>query len=362
MESPFREPTLEIIELVDSRRGQDEIRQFLAQKSNLFLYRKYIEKGILDYNKHDLDVMAHDIKEKIDGFEKEKENNAENEPFLLEIDTKMCEFYAQIFDIENFEKLAEELTTRDNSVAFKMCILMCKIRIAVILEDRISLVRNIEDAKIIFNKCNDWESKNRFKVYCGLFHLIKAEFDKAAEFFIDSLASFNAEELVSFDKLILYLVFTSLLSFERNRLKKEIIDNPEVRKCKTYLELPECLFNCEYSKLFRCLLEFIDHCEGDCFLRPFKEHFCKEMKIKAYYQLLLCYQSLHLDKMAEYFDVEKSHVEEDLRNFIVEKKLNCIIDRIDGVVRMRMGGKSEDLKHVISSGEKLLRDIKKSVN
>jgi len=361
MESSFKEPTLEIVELVDSGRPQDEIRGYLVSKSNIHLYKRYVDKGILEYNKEDLDTMNHDIKQRLEKFEQQKEENTENEPMTLEIDRKLCEFYAQTFDTANFEKLAADLVSRDNSIPLKMCILMCKIRISIILEDRPALVRNVEEAKYVFDGCSDWESKNRFKVYCGLFHLIKAEFDKASEFFTDSLASFNAEELLSFDKLILYLVFTSLLSFERSRLKKEIIDNPEVRKCRNYLELPECLFNCEYPRLFRSLLDFITYCEGDCFLRPFKEHFCKELKIKGYYQLLLCYQSVHLDKMAQFFNVEKSHVEEDLRNFIVEKKLNCVIDRVDGVVRMRVGGKSEDLMYLLNTGENMLRDIKKSI-
>ncbi|ELA42864.1 uncharacterized protein VICG_00179 [Vittaforma corneae ATCC 50505] len=362
MESSFREPTLEIVHLVDSGRSSETIRQFLVQRLNINLYKRYMEKGILEYSKQDLDYMNSEISKKIKEFEQEKSENAENEPYIIEMDKKVCEFYAQIFDVKSFEVLAKELLEQDNSASLKMNILMCKIRMAIILEDTRSLERYIEDANYAFESSSDWECKNRFKVYFGLFHLLRAEFDRAAECFCSSLASFGAYELLSFEKLILYLAFSSLISFERNKLKRDVIDNPEVRKCKEFLELPECLFNCEYSLLFRKLLKFIEYCENDCFLRPFKEYFCKEMKVKGYCQLLLCYQSLHLDKMAQYFDVESEHVEEDLRNFIVEGKLKCIIDRIDGVVRMRMGGKGEDLRHLIKTGEKVLRDIKKSIN
>lgn len=362
MEPSFREPTLEIVQLVDSGKPPEAIREFLVKRLNVNLYKRYMDKGILKYSKQDLDYMNSEIAKKLREFEQEKDANAESESYIIETNKKVCEFYAQTFDVKRFEELTGELLEKDNSASLKMNILMCRIRMAIILEDIRSLEKHIEDADFVFESSSDWECKNRFKVYFGLFYLLRAEFDKAATYFCDSLTSFSAYELLSFEKLILYLVFSSLISFERNRLKKDVIDNPEVRKCRALLELPECLFGCEYSKLFRKLLAFIEHCESDCFLRPFKEYFCKEMKIKGYYQLLLCYQSLHLDKMAQYFNVEAEHIEEDLRNFIVEGKLKCTIDRVDGVVRMRMNGKDEDLQCLVRTGEKVLRDIKKSIN
>lgn len=361
MDIAFIEPTLEIIELRLSQ-PKKAISEFLVSKLSLNLYRKYIEKGVLEYNKHDLDTMNLEVSRKLEELNRLKEESMENEPYVLEIEKKICEFYAKIYDLENFEKLAAALTEKDNSTSLKMNILMCKIRLAIILEDRASLVKNIENAKFVFEVSSDWETKNKFKVYLGLFYLMKAEFEKSAEYFCDSLASFNAYELLPFEKIVLYLVFSSLLSFERNRLKSQVIDNPEIRKCQQYLELPECLFDCAYSELFRKILKFVEYCESDYFLDEFKENFCKEMKIKGYYQLLLCYQSLHLDKMGQYFDVETEHVEEDLRNFIVEKKLNCIIDRIDGMVRMSMAGKGEDLECLMKMGDNVLRDIMKSIN
>lgn len=362
MDFCFKQPKLQIIDLINSNVSKEEVREFLVSNLHLNLYKRYIDKNVLEYNKEDLDLINNEISKKFDEFEKEKEENVDNEPILLEISKKKCEFYAQIFDIENFEKLANEIIEKDNSSTLQLNILMCKIRIALILENRASLIQNIEQAKFVFENSSDWECKNKLKAYFGLFYLIKAEFEKAAEYFCDSIASFNAHELFSFEKLSLYFVFSSLISFDRNKLKKYVINNSEVRKSKEFIELPECLFNCEYSQLFRKLIKFIDYCENDCFLSPFKEHFCKEMKIKGYYQLLLCYQSLHLDKMAQYFNVETDHIEEDLRNFIVEKKLNCTIDRIDGVVRMGMNGKAEDLETLMKTGEKVLRDIKKSIN
>lgn len=357
MERDFKEPRLDIIYI----KSPEELRRVLFERRYVNLYKKYIESGILEYNKQDLEEMIAKNNEKLEELEKEKEKDLENESHILDINKKKCEIYAQAFDIDSFEKLVSDISTKECSNALKMDILMCKIRIGIILEDRKYLIKNVEDAKFISENSSDWDRKNRFKVYLGLFHLIKAEFEEAAIYFSDSLASFDAKELLSFETVILYLVFSSLISFDRTDLKNKVIDNPEVRKCADFLKLAESLFDCEYHQIFKLLLEFIDFCENDPFLALFKEYFCKEMKIKAYSQLLNCYQSLNLERMAECFNVEPDHIEEDLRNFIVERRLNCIIDRVDGVVRMKKNEHENDLQKLIKKGEYILRNIKKIV-
>lgn len=362
MEIDFREPSLYLHTLIHSRNSREELREYLLSRLNLNIYKKCIDAGILDYSKQDLDHMNLEIQRRLDHFEAKKKEDLENEAFIFEVSKQLCEFYAQIFDMENFEALSAKLVEKDCSPSLKMDILMCKIRMSIILQNRTSLIINVEDAQAIFESSCDWDRKNRFKVYLGLFYLIKAEFFNAAAQFSECLASFDAKELLPFEKVILYLVFCSLLAFSRNELKSKIIDNSEVRKCKEFLLLPECLYNCQYSDFFRRLLEFIELTDDDLFLSQFREHFCKEMKIRGYRQLLLSYQSLHLIKMAQVFNVESGHIEEDLRNFINERKLPCIIDRVDGVVRMKEAKNDDELRASLKAGEEILRNIKKSIN
>lgn len=361
MESEFKEPTLEIIRLVNSQTPREQVAEYLVKRLNYNLYKKYIDDGILEYNKEHLNFMNTEISKKLREFQIEKELDPENEPYVFGIDKRRCEFYGKILDVENFESLSKEILKKDSSNSTQLDILMCKIRIAIILKDRASMVKNVELAKFVFENSSDWDRKNRFRVYLGLIHLIKAEFEEAAKYFKDSLASFDAAELISFDLAVFYLVFSSLIAFDRNELKKNVIDNPEVRKCREFLFFAESLFNCEYHVLFRKLLEFISYCEDDVFLNQFKEHFCKEMKIKGYNQLLSCYQSLHIVKMAECFNVEPDHIEEDLRNFVSEGRINCFIDKIDGIVRMKAEKRIHDLQLLLKTGNKVLRDIKRSV-
>lgn len=362
MELEFKEPTLELYALLKSPKNTEQLRKHLLSTLNINIYKLSIENGLLENNQQDLEFMELQIKKTLESFEKEKEQDLDNESFIVGVDKKICEFYAQICDNEKFTTLSKELTDKDPLISLKLDILMCKIRTAIILEKRNHLVRFIEDAKFIFESSSDWDRKNRFKVYLGVFHLIKAEFSEAALQFSEALSSFDATELISFENLILYMVFTSLISFNRNDLKVKLIENCEVRKCKEYVDLPISFFECHYSEMLRKLVKFIEYCENDLFLEPFKEYFCKEMKVKMYYQLLMSYQSLHLTKMAQFFNVEAGHIEEDLRYFITEGKISCVIDRIDGVVRMKNFKKEDDLQSFFSLGAEVLRVIKKSID
>lgn len=366
MELEFREPTLELFTLLktadQSKKHKENLRNHLLKTLNINTYRYAIESGILEDNQQDLKSMNAKIEEALTKMEKDKEVDLDNEAQITEIDKKICELYAQICDHDKFAKLSLELIEKDPSVSLKLDILMCKIRTAIIFEKRAELVRYVEEASFIFQSSSDWDRKNRFKVYLGLFHLIKAEFNEAAVYFSNALSSFDATELITFDSLILYTVFTSLLTFNRDDLRVKLIENSEVRKCKELVELPECFFECYYSEILRKLLLFLEHCEKDLFLAPFKDYFCKEMKIKMYFQLLVSYQSLQLARMASFFNIETSHLEEDLRCFIAEGRISCVIDRIDGVVRMKNAKKEEDLNAFFAHGSKVLREIKKSID
>lgn len=362
MEIDFKEPNLYLYKLLNSKGHENELREYLKEKININIYTKAIEKGILEYNKDDLDIMKKLIEEKLKEFEEKKREDEDNEAFVFGIDKQICAFYAQIFDLDNFEACVKKLMDKDCSSSLKMDILMCKIRISIITENRTALISSFDEAENIFDTSCDWDQKNRFKIYLGLFSLMKADFEEAANQFSECLASFDTSELLSFDDLILYLVFSALLSFNRCDLKKMIIDNSEVRKCGNILSLAEALYDCRYQTILSELLKFVELTGNNLFLSHYQDHFCKSMKIKIYAQLLLSYQSLHLEKMAQIFDVTPNSIEEDLRNFINEGRLNCVIDRIDRVVKVREAREDDHLFQSLQKGEKLLRNIKKSID
>lgn len=368
MNVDFKEPSLKLHRLIDvlriddSEKTKDALRVHILEKANINAYKKCVDYNILGYSQNDMDYMQSVMSEKISQNKEKRKENLENEAALLQIDKEMGEFYAQIMDIQKFEDIADDILKRDTSTSLMLDILMCKIRIAIIQEDRLRLIQNVEKAKILFESVSDWDRKNRFKVYLGLFYLIKAEFDKAVEYFLDSLASFDATELLDIETVVFYIVFCSLMVHSRSEIKEKIIKNSEIRRCSEFLPLIDCLIECKYEQYFKRILDFVDLMEKDYFLFQLKEHFCKEMKIRGYQQLLLSYKSFHLHRMAEIFKVDALFIEQDLRNFINDGKIDCIIDRIDGVVKMEEKYKDDDYNSTLKGGIRILRDIKRCIN
>ena len=70
----------------------------------------------------------------------------------------------------------------------------------------------------------------------------------------------------------------------------------------------------------------------DRYLAPHARYFIREMRIKAYTQLLESYRSLSLSHMAHSFGVSVEFMDKELSRFIASGRLHCRIDKVGGVV------------------------------
>ena len=68
----------------------------------------------------------------------------------------------------------------------------------------------------------------------------------------------------------------------------------------------------------------------DCFryMHSHYAYYIREMKIKAYAQLLESYRSLTLEYMAEAFGVTEDYMDGELSRFIADGRLHCKIDKV----------------------------------
>lgn len=365
MEVDFKEPSLELHFMAAeaaTEQSREHLREYVVSRGNKTAYRMLAGRGLFEERADDLERMETLRVHTIEGLQREKENDPENECHIHDINKRICEYYAQSMDMGRLESALSELLSAEPSLSLRMDAYLCRIRISLMLDDRHAVVENMARAEEVFQTTCDWDRKNRFKIYKGLYCLIRAEFREAAVLFSEGLASFDASELLSFNRLILYYVFCGLLGFSRTELKERLLDNSEVRKCSEYLCLPEKCFTCDYDNYLASVLDFIDLCAGDIFIDTFKNHFCKEMKIRGYKQLLLSYQSLLLDKMAEIFKIPADDLESDLRNFISEKRIQCSIDRVDRVVKMLETGEVDHIIRAMALGDRVLNSIKKRMH
>ena len=94
---------------------------------------------------------------------------------------------------------------------------------------------------------------------------------------------------------------------------------------------------------FQALAEVEQLLKRDRYLASHTRVYVREMRRKAYAQLLESYRSLSIDYMAKQFGVTREFIDaygvpphivdrRDLSRFIPSKKLNCVIDRVNGTV------------------------------
>jgi 26S proteasome regulatory subunit N7 len=127
-----------------------------------------------------------------------------------------------------------------------------------------------------------------------------------------------------------------------------VIDSSEVLKVlstaalDTYGRLIHSLYVCDYAVFFLALAEVEQLLKVDRYLAPHTRLYVREMRRKAYAQVLESYKILSLVSMAEQFGVTPEWLEayntngvqelifRDLNKFIASKRLHCIIDKVDG--------------------------------
>ena len=152
----------------------------------------------------------------------------------------------------------------------------------------------------------------------------------------------------------------------------KIIEGPEIREALHELPLHarfvDSLYNCQYESFFKSLAEVrsgrdvctmgraLEDRASSCTTTPsrpkvesllqldrvFAEHarfYVRELRVKAYSQLLQSYRSVTLESMAASFGVSVPFIDRELSRFIAAGRLNCKIDKVrDATFGALLGG------------------------
>ena len=93
------------------------------------------------------------------------------------------------------------------------------------------------------------------------------------------------------------------------------------------------LYSGNYSSFFRSLATVEQDFLGtDRYLYEHKSWFVREMRLRAYAQLLQSYKIVGLESMANSFGVSVNWLDKDLAPFIASQRLPCTIDRVKGTI------------------------------
>jgi len=311
------------------------------------------------------------------------EMTAENETEIKALDEKITDAEANLGESEHREALlakAEYLTkigdkdaavetirkTMEKTVGLgnRMDLLFHNIRLGLFYMDHSLIKANLDKATTLMEEGGDWDRRNRLKVYEGLYALAVRDFLKAANLFLDTVSTFTSYELMDYTQFVKYAVFASMIALERLELHGKVVKGSEIlevlHQCPKDKQFLNSFYNCQYAEFFQCLADVEQNAKKDRYLNPHYAFYVREMKIKAFGQLLESYRSLTLTYMAEAFGITEDYMDQELSRYIADGRLHCKIDKTRGIViTNRPDSKNAQYQATIKQGDILLNRVQK---
>ncbi|KAI1821461.1 26S proteasome subunit RPN7-domain-containing protein [Xylaria intraflava] len=144
------------------------------------------------------------------------------------------------------------------------------------------------------------------------------------------------------------------------------VDQPESEMAVDFSSLAQLvnsLYNGHY-KLFFQALAFVEEAflTQDRYLFEHRGWFIREMRLRAYQQLLQSYRVVGLESMANDFGVTVDFLDRDLAKFIAGGRIPCTIDRVTGkgvIETNRPDDKNKQYQDVVKQGDQLITKLQK---
>ena len=223
-------------------------------------------------------------------------------------------------------------------------------------------------AKTLNEKGGDWDRRNRLKVYEGVLCVINRDFTRSSTELLDAISTFTATELMSYEYFMFYAVLVALKTLPRAKLKKSVIDSPDViavlsRDGASGADLSELLsafYEGRYAAFLGALTRVYPRLLADRFLAAHAPWLLRELRLAAYAQFLESYKSVTLAGMAASFGVSASFLDADLSRLIAAGRVSAKIDAVVGIVESaRADTKNAQYLSVIKKGDALLNSVQK---
>lgn len=365
--------------LLSSKYGDchpEEVRRELVEgieKDNMAPYYLYLgkEKGLIPFEDEKYQRMKKVNEETVEEMNKkikEAEDEDETELDPVNCSMQLAEYYARIGDRALAKEWYNKTFGLSLSTGTKIDLMLALVRVEFFFRDLRSVSKYLDLVKSLIDKGGDWERRNRYKTYYGVYLMATRNFTEASKLLIDSLATFTSTELCRYEDVACYSMICGVLALDRVDLKTMVIDSPEILSIysttpdiEPLMSLTNSLYTCQYNCFFQYLLEVHDKLIlANKFLNQHASYFLRELRCKAYRQLLESYRSLSLKSMAASFNVTEDFLDEDLCKFIPTKKLNCTIDKVHGIIETnRPDNKNSQYNSLIKQGDALLVKLEK---
>lgn len=123
----------------------------------------------------------------------------------------------------------EDLFEKTGILGSKIDLVLAIVRMGLFYGDNVLVKKQIERASALVETGGDWDRRNRLKAYQGLHLLTVRDYNQAAPLLLDSLSTFTSYELCSYSNLVVYSVLAGSVSLKRVDFKSKVVDAPEIR-------------------------------------------------------------------------------------------------------------------------------------
>ncbi|KAG5947528.1 hypothetical protein E4U59_000616 [Claviceps monticola] len=364
-----------------------------------------------------------DNEEEFAGFQKEEDEAVEKagDTEVMAAKGKKAELWARVGDKDKAIAVYEDVFEKTGILGTKIDIVLAIIRIGLFFGDKVLVKKHIERVKTLVESGGDWDRRNRLKAYEGLHLLTVRSYNLAAPLLLDSLSTFTSYELCTYSNLVVYSVLAGSVSLKRVDFKSKVVDAPEIKAIMgdgqdkllalsgalsagpgaddtvqdkapqvvakqavnlttlgSSTEQPEAetavdfsplallvssLYSGDYKKFFQSLADVEENfLNQDRYLHEHKNWFIREMRLRAYQQLLQSYRVVGLESMANDFGVTVDFLDRDLARFIAAGRIPCTIDRVTGkgvIETNRPDDKNKQYQDVVRQGDQLITKLQK---
>mmetsp|Transcript_3560 Transcript_3560/g.7763 ORF Transcript_3560/g.7763 Transcript_3560/m.7763 type:complete len:135 (-) Transcript_3560:711-1115(-) len=122
----------------------------------------------------------------------------------------------------------------------------------------------------------------------------------------------------------------------------------------------DSLVKCDYRTYMAKLPDVLQSVSEDYYLSVHTNYLGRELRVAAYSQFLASYLSVKLDAMGTAFGVGTEFLDSELTRFIAAGRLNCKIDKVNGVVETaRPDARNSIYESTIKQGDLLLNRVQK---
>ncbi|CAG8953514.1 hypothetical protein HYFRA_00009970 [Hymenoscyphus fraxineus] len=391
--------------------------------AGLVASKNSIPKVDLPWDESLYEKLKKENDEELEGFKKEEEE-AEEKAGDTEVQAargKRAEFWARVGDKDQAIAAYEEVFEKTGVLGTKIDLVLAIIRMGLFYGDKLLVKKQVDRAKALVESGGDWDRRNRLKAYQGLYLLTTRSYNLAAPLLLDSLSTFTSYELCSYSSLVVYAVLAGSVSLKRVDFKSKVVDAPEIKAilgdgedkllalsgaisagpgadeemkdvssatpggAKTVVNLttlgseqPEAeeaidfsplaelvgsLYTGSYRSFFGALASVeVNFLTQDRYLYEHRGWFVREMRLRAYQQLLQSYRVVGLESMANDFGVSVDFLDRDLAKFIAAERIPCTIDRVTGkgiIETNRPDSKNKQYNDVVKQGDQLITKLQK---